>query len=81
MKEGIVRPRYCSMCGYIEKQCECNKSKTNADRIRSMTDEELAEKLIHKENGKWICSDREIFFTKEVAIVHELHWLQKEAEG
>lgn len=70
--------KYCLGC----KQNAIDKyaPMTNADRIRSMTDEELAEKLIHKQNGKWICSDMEIFLTKEVAIVHELHWLQSEAE-
>ena len=36
---------YCEKCGYIIPQCECEKPKTNADRIRSMTDEELAEFL------------------------------------
>ncbi len=57
-----------------------DRIKTNADKIRSMKDEELAEKLIHKQDDKWICSDMEKFYTKEVAIVHELHWLQSEAE-
>lgn len=33
---------YCDKCGYIISQCECEKPKTNADRIRSMSDEELA---------------------------------------
>lgn len=28
---------------YIKTQCECEKPKTNADRIRSMSDVELAE--------------------------------------
>ena len=36
---------YCNKCGYVKVQCECDKPKTNADRIRSMTDEELAEFL------------------------------------
>ena len=36
---------YCEKCGYIKPQCQCEEPKTNADRIRHMTDEELAEML------------------------------------
>lgn len=36
---------YCEKCGYIKQQCQCEKPMTNADRIRNMTDEELAEFL------------------------------------
>lgn len=36
---------YCNKCGMIKPLCKC-KPKTNADRIRSMTDEELAMYLI-----------------------------------
>ena len=36
---------YCEKCGYIKQQCQCEKPMTNADRIRNMTDEELAEYL------------------------------------
>ncbi len=39
---------YCEKCGYIKQQCECDKPMTNADRIRSMTDEELAEWLYER---------------------------------
>ena len=41
----MAKIEYCERCGYIKPQCECDKPKTNADRIRSMTDEELAEFL------------------------------------
>lgn len=64
----------------FDKCMDFTPIQTNAMRIRSMTDEELAEKLIHKQDGKWICSDMETFSTKAVAIVHELHWLKSEAE-
>ena len=34
---------YCNKCGMIKPLCKC-KPKTNADRIRSMTDEEFAQR-------------------------------------
>lgn len=34
---------YCYKCGWVKQQCQCKKPMTNADRIRNMTDEELAE--------------------------------------
>ena len=39
----MAKIEYCEKCGYIKQQCECEKPITNADRIRSMTDEELAD--------------------------------------
>ena len=36
---------YCEKCGYIKPQCQCEKPITNADRIRNMSDEELADIL------------------------------------
>lgn len=33
---------YCEKCGYIVQQCQCEKPMTNGDRIRNMSDEELA---------------------------------------
>lgn len=36
---------YCNKCGRIKQLCRC-KPRTNADMIRSMTDEELATYLI-----------------------------------
>ena len=43
---------YCEQCGYIKQQCQCEKPMTNADRIRNMSDEELAEFLV-KVNGAY----------------------------
>lgn len=37
MKNG-THPEYCERCGYIEPQCECEKAKTIADRIRANDD-------------------------------------------
>lgn len=43
--------KYCEKCGYIKEQCECRKM-TNGDRIRAMSDEELAMVIMcPNENG------------------------------
>lgn len=34
------KDKYCSKCGFYKEQCNCKI--TNADRIRNMSDEELA---------------------------------------
>ncbi len=39
----MAKIEYCEKCGWIKQQCNCEKPMTNADRIRNMTDEELAE--------------------------------------
>lgn len=63
---------YCDKCGYVKQQCECEKPKTNADRIRSMTDKEMSTDLIPLIME--VCEDgvpcEELF----------LDWLQSEAE-
>ena len=43
----MVKPKMlvCAKCGYLIEHCRCRNPKTNADRIRSMSDEELAEFL------------------------------------
>ena len=56
----------CARCGFLTVNCQCGdfkpkqKKQTNADRIRAMSDEELAEFLcgVFDEdecNGKYIC--------------------------
>lgn len=85
----------CDKCKYNEKseteypcnQCVHNatdkfKPMTRADKIRSMSDEELASKFIEyvDSSGRYYCSDCEYFYTIEDAIKHELEWLQSEAE-
>ena len=61
----------------IERDCHWFAQKTNADRIRSMTDEELAELF-------WIRADCELCPNKEPYCSddckkHWLDWLKKEA--
>lgn len=68
-----------------EPCCRCDSRHTNADRIRSMTDEEMAERIASSSNFN--CADYCDSFTKgctfncgkkgrEIA----LEWLQSEAE-
>ena len=73
-------PRYliCTKCGQV-KQIQ-----SNADRIREMSNEELAESRIHISYGE--CGELEYrpvgarvtYFDKEKAIQAELEWLNKE---
>ena len=74
---------YCDKCGYVKQQCECEKPKTNADKIRSMDDAELAEflrKTIWNEGS-------DLFDCYEIGCDNVcwkcdmyLKWLQSEAE-
>lgn len=56
----------------------------NADRIRAMTNQELAEFLLgwDCEYESWIASDGETFdeYDKETAISHEMEWLESEVK-
>lgn len=85
----------CSKCKHNYKmpgdEPRCNRmcdgesdfeSITNADKIRSMSDEELASMLIEyvEPRDVYYCSDCEFFNTIEDAINHEIEWLQSEAE-
>lgn len=53
---------------------------TNADKIRSMTDEELAKSKIYTVfDVAWCCEDIETaFHTKQEAFEAELKWLKQE---
>ena len=48
MKIPLAEIEFCACCGYIKSQCKCEKKQTNADRIRSMSDGELAELFAEK---------------------------------
>lgn len=48
----MPKVEYCDKCGFIKQQCECPEPMTNADRIRAMSDEELATVMMcPNENG------------------------------
>ena len=63
----------------------CSEQKlSNADRIRAMTDEEMAKsRVIDYEEypGAYLAIDCEkVFYSEEEAIAAELEWLQQPAE-
>lgn len=69
--------KWCSLiddCPHedIERDCEHYSPMTNADRIRSMTDEELAMALL--------CVLRNLLKSDKVCKDCTLAWLQKESE-
>ena len=49
---------------------------TNADKIRSMSDEELANALAHKANACWNCSSDNLEICKDCW----LDWMKQEAK-
>lgn len=72
---------YCERCGYIKPQCQCEKPKTNADRIRNMTDEELADLLedVRTHGFTDLCCDDDLCDSDGCdCCVHE--WLQAEVK-
>ena len=69
---------YCCNCGWDSVKKDYIKRMTNADRIRSMTDEELAEFLCKvKADYQWITQD----FPREDECGEWEIWLQSEVEG
>lgn len=77
----------------IEQPGSVKPPMTNADRIRSLSDEELAEREVRCaieffENGQsgyykrvWKTSDGAIFVGKQLAIEYELQWLKQPYGG
>ncbi len=63
-------------------ECEVYEPITNADKIRAMSDEELAGLTITYNDyyGEYYCSDGERYDSHEDAIKHEIEYLQSEAE-
>lgn len=74
----------CALSGEENlKECTGHIPMTNADRIRSMSDEELAKLIVkHKPLHSWCKGVREIWMKPNVTKVQAwLEWLQKPAEG
>ncbi len=70
----------CCNCGSPQYMCKCKPETcgsaapmTNADRIRTMNDEELARFLAEVENGKSIAGGGAIW----KGMTHALEWLQQ----
>lgn len=73
---------YDEVVKIVNELVEEYKPKTRADKIRSMSDEELAGLTITYNDyyGEYYCSDEERYDSYEDAIKHEIEWLQSEAE-
>lgn len=69
-----------------EPCCRCDNRKTNADRIRNMSDEELAEFIVDLNNhclagiGECDCSNESTVNCEDICNRKTLEWLQSEAE-
>lgn len=66
-----------------EPCCRCDSRQTNADRIRNMSDEELAELLFNKsrcDNCFADCNDKDNCPSLSSCYSRHLDWLQSEAE-
>ena len=70
-EETNIRTRFCPNCGAEMENYKWQKQITNADRIRAMTDEELAEMLCSG-TCKYCHS-----YNKDCEI---LEWLRKEVD-
>ena len=66
----------CRYCGISKKQ-------TNADRIRAMTDEELAEFLLNRDLDVIERASKAVWFTykinRESSLANVIDWLRQEA--
>lgn len=79
-------------CAAVTEYCHdgpCDDEvQTNADRIRAMSDEELAKANVRRTQktsdeycwSVYITSDGEEFENYEIALKHETEWLQQPAE-
>ena len=98
-RQLALKTRVCPMCEDCPDGCPVETPKdsrnivTNADRIRSMSDEELARQNVRKRRGYcvWTTSDGREFTsylgfgggyradedTIALAVQHELEWLQQ----
>ena len=59
------------------------KPKTNADRIRAMSDEELAETLVRYDGvyDVYRTDGKGVHYDWDAAVNEELEWLKQPAEG
>ena len=75
-------PVTCFYCtGEQERTCKHNKV-TNADRIRAMTDEELADMCVryNPETDMYTADTGEAYYDFASAMEAELEWLQQPAQ-
>ena len=74
---------YCCNCGWDSVKKDYIKRMTNADRIRSMTDEELAELFYSTDHNvdEWNCIVKLGNVRLQDNKADILAWLQSEVEG
>ena len=91
----MVKPKIlaCAKCGYLIEHCRCRNPKTNADRIRAMSDEELAEFLLNGTDNPMYeknedvcdycekCDDENALCSEDGCKNAIVKWLQSEVEG
>ena len=81
-----ARPCYeCSACmsgdDHFRPAKPEKKRTTNADRIRAMSDEELAEQLIqYRDDWADYCTHKGCYATQKEAVEAETEWLKQPAE-
>ena len=76
MQYGEVDPATCEAVTYCP---QATPPKTNADKIRAMTDEELAE-VITDDWCEIVCSGTDYLCRDGTCEQHVLKWLKQEAE-
>ena len=65
----------------MQRDCRYFCEKTNADRIRSMSDEELAEQLIqYRDDWGDYCTHKGCYATQKEAVEAEIEWLKQQEE-
>ena len=82
-KEHTCNCKHNSNSRDNEPCCRCDSRQTNADRIRNMSDEELAELLFNKsrcDNCFANCNDKDNCPSLSSCYSRHLEWLQSEAE-
>lgn len=65
---------------FTEDLCKCHEPLTNANRIRAMSDEELAKFIMHgfvPDSFGTLMHNKRLFFTENDLV----EWLQQPAEG
>lgn len=81
---AMIKPyKKCQKCGALivsGKLCEDCKPMTNADRIRQMTDEELAEFIAQRGTCDTCCIELTRCITTANCKGGVLAWLRKEAD-
>lgn len=83
-------PSYKNGACSAYKECEYQTGFSNGDRIRAMSDEELASITVKRKNMflqtkgyseiMYVCSDGSVTDDYATAITHEAHWLKEKAE-